>query len=204
MIIMFITFEGGEGSGKTSLIKEVESFFKKQNKKVFLTREPGGSFVAEQIRNIILDNKNEMSPKTEALLFAASRVEHLETVILKKLAEGYLVLCDRFIDSSLAYQGYARGLGFEEVLKINHFASKNMPDYTIYIDSDPQEGLKRALKREKANRLDKESLLFHEKVKAGYQILIKKYPQRYLVVNGQGTMEELIADTLMKLKEIFL
>jgi dTMP kinase len=79
-----------------------------------------------------------------------------------------------------------------------------MPDYTIYIDSDPQEGLKRALKREKANRLDKESLLFHEKVKAGYQILIKKYPQRFLVVNGQGTMEELIADTLMKLKEIFL
>lgn len=200
---MFITFEGGEGSGKTSLIKEVESFFINKGYKVFTTREPGGSSVSEQIRNIILDNKNEMSAKTEALLFAASRVEHLEGVILKKLSEGYLVLCDRYIDSSLAYQGYARGLGIEEVLQINYFANKHLPNYTIYIDSNVKEGLNRALSRGGANRLDKESLLFHENVKNGYEKLIEKYKDRYIVVNGHGSMEELIKDTLNKLERIF-
>lgn len=200
---MFITFEGGEGSGKTTLIKAVETFFEKQNKKVFITREPGGSNVSEQIRNIILDNKNEMSPKTEALLFAASRVEHLESVILKKLNEGYLVLCDRYLDSSLAYQGYARGIGFEEILKINYFASKHLPDYTIYIDSNPEAGLKRALNRGKANRLDHESLEFHERVKEGYNLVIKNDPKRFIVVDGSGSMDLLIEDTLKKLKEIF-
>lgn len=200
---MFITFEGGEGSGKTSLIKEVEIFFKNKNKKVFVTREPGGSNVSEQIRSIILDNKNVMSPKTEALLFAASRVEHLEEIILKKLKEGYIVLCDRYLDSSLAYQGYARGIGFEEILKINYFAAEYMPNYTIYIDSDPYEGLNRALSRGKANRLDHESLEFHQRVKKGYQIIIENDPDRFIVVNGHGNMDLLIEDTLKKLEEIF-
>ncbi len=200
---MFITFEGGEGSGKTTLIKEVEAFFKKKNIKVFVTREPGGSNVSEQIRKIILDNENKMSPKTEALLFAASRVEHLEDVILKKLNLGYFVLCDRYLDSSLAYQGHARGIGFEEILKINYFASQHMPNYTIYIDSDPKEGLKRALHRGKANRLDHESLAFHEKVKEGYNLIIKNDPKRFIVVNGNGDMSSLITDTLNKLEEIF-
>ncbi len=200
---MFITFEGGEGSGKTTLIKEVENFFIKKGKPVFVTREPGGSLVSEQIRNIILDNKNTMSPKTEALLFAASRVEHLEEVILKKIEEGFIVLCDRYIDSSLAYQGYARQIGFEEILKINYFASQHMPNYTIYIDSNPKEGLKRALNRGKANRLDNESLNFHEKVKEGYDILIKNDSSRFVVVDGNGSMDDLIVDTLKKLEEIF-
>lgn len=200
---MFITFEGGEGSGKTTLIKAVEVYLINKGHKVYTTREPGGSFIAEKIRHIILDNENQsISPKTEALLFAASRAQHLDEIILPKLKEGYIVLCDRYLDSSLAYQGYARGLGIDVVLKINHFASEHMPYKTIYIDSDPKKGLERAISRGGANRLDNESLAFHRRVREGYLLLEKEYRSRYILIDGNCDMDTLIDRTLNKVKTI--
>lgn len=200
---MFITFEGGEGSGKTTLIKAVNAYLKEKGVKTYVTREPGGSLIAEQIRHIILDNKNkDLSDKTEALLFAASRTQHLEEIIIPKLNEGYTVLCDRYLDSSLAYQGYARGLGIDVILKFNHYALECLPTYTIYIDSDPKKGLERALSRGGANRLDNESLEFHKRVREGYLLLLEKFPERIIKVDGNCNLETLIERTLNKIKEL--
>lgn len=202
---MFITFEGGEGSGKTSLIKAVSTWLNDKNYKNITTREPGGSFIAEKIRNILLDVDNKtISYKTEALLFAASRAQHLDEVIIPALNDKKIVLCDRYLDSSLAYQGYARDIGFETILKINHFATEWMPNYTFYIDVDPELGLKRAGSRGNLNRLDLETLEFHKKVRKGYLKLSKQYPKRYIVIDGNCNLEVLIERTLNKLKEVFV
>lgn len=178
----FITFEGPEGAGKTTIISTIIERLEKEGKEVVLTREPGGIEIAEKIRSIILDNNHtEMDARTEALLYAAARRQHLVEKVIPALESGALVLCDRFIDSSLAYQGYARGLGIEEVLNINKFAIEDaMPDLTIFFDIEPEKGLARITEnqnREK-NRLDKESLAFHENVYKGYQLLIEQYPER--------------------------
>ncbi|MFA5719456.1 MAG: dTMP kinase [Acholeplasmataceae bacterium] len=200
---MFITFEGGEGSGKTTIIRAVNTYLKEKGLKVYVTREPGGSLIAEDIRHIILDNKNTaLSPKTEALLFAASRAQHLDEIILPKLEKGYIVLCDRYLDSSLAYQGYARNLGIDAVLKVNHYAVEHLPNYTIYIDSDPEKGLQRAISRGGANRLDHESLAFHRKVREGYLLLAKTYSDRFIVVDGNCNIDTLTKRTLDKIKEL--
>lgn len=200
---MFITFEGGEGSGKTSLIKEVSKWLVENGKQTLTTREPGGSFIAEQIRKVLLDNNNlDMSPKTEALLFAASRVQHLEEIILPALKENKIVLCDRYIDSSLAYQGYARGLGLEAILKANNFVLDYMPNYTIYIDVDPEIGLSRAHQRGASNRLDNEALTFHKRVREGYLKVSEMYKERFIIIDGNCDMKTLIERTLTKLKEI--
>ncbi len=200
---MFITFEGGEGSGKTSLIKEVSKWLVENGKPTLTTREPGGSFIAEQIRKVLLDNNNlDMSPKTEALLFAASRVQHLEEIILPALKENKIVLCDRYIDSSLAYQGYARGLGLEAILKANNFVLEYMPNYTIYIDVDPEIGLSRAHQRGASNRLDNEALTFHKRVREGYLKVSEMYKERFIIIDGNCDMKTLIERTLTKLKEI--
>lgn len=200
---MFITFEGGEGSGKTSLIKEVSKWLVENGKPTLTTREPGGSFIAEQIRKVLLDNNNlDMSPKTEALLFAASRVQHLEEIILPALKENKIVLCDRYIDSSLAYQGYARGLGLEAILKANNFVLDYMPNYTIYIDVDPEIGLSRAHQRGASNRLDNEALTFHKRVREGYLKVSEMYKERFIIIDGNCDMKTLIERTLTKLKEI--
>lgn len=200
---MFISFEGGEGSGKTSLIKAISSYLTERNIPHITTREPGGSNIAEQIRKIILDNKNtDLSPKTEALLFAASRTQHLEEIVLPALNEGKVVLCDRYLDSSLAYQGHARSLGMETILKINHFALEHMPNVTYYIDSDPVVGLKRATSRGGANRLDNETLEFHKKVREGYLEVARIYSDRVVIIDGNCNMETLIKRILDKIKEI--
>lgn len=200
---MFITFEGGEGSGKTSLIKEVSKWLVENGKQTLTTREPGGSFIAEQIRKVLLDNNNlDMSPKTEALLFAASRVQHLEEIIIPALKENKIVLCDRYIDSSLAYQGYARGLGLEAILKANNFVLDYMPNYTIYIDVDPEIGLSRAHQRGASNRLDNEALTFHKRVREGYLKVSEMYKERFIIIDGNCDMKTLIERTLTKLKEI--
>lgn len=184
----FITFEGPEGAGKTTVISTLYDRLVAEGREVVLTREPGGIRIAEQIRTIILDNDNtEMDPKTEALLYAAARRQHLIEKVIPALEAGAIVLCDRFIDSSLAYQGYARGLGVDEVLLINQFAIENrMPDLTIFFDINPEEGLARIMsnsKREK-NRLDKESVAFHEDVYEGYKEVIQRYPKRIVVTNA--------------------
>lgn len=189
----FISFEGPEGAGKTTVISEIYDRLKEINKHVVLTREPGGIPIAEKIRTIILDTEHtEMDAKTEALLYAAARRQHLVERVIPVLQSGGIVLCDRFIDSSLAYQGYARGLGIDEVLRINQFAiGETMPDLTIFFDLDPEEGLARIAdgKREE-NRLDKESLLFHQEVYKGYEKVIKRYPKRIVKTNARLSKEE--------------
>lgn len=190
----FISFEGGEGSGKTTIIKQLKIDLEKQGFKVLQTREPGGSEIAEEIRQIILNIANvKMDPRTEALLYAASRRQHLVEVILPALQNGNIVLCDRFVDSSLAYQGYARGLGINQIYELNRFAIEDLlPGLTIYLDLDPEIGLRRIKDNNRAcNRLDLESLEFHKKVREGYLLIAKQYPTRIKVVNGSLSKEKL-------------
>lgn len=190
----FISFEGGEGSGKTTIIKQLKIDLEKQGFKVLQTREPGGSEIAEEIRQIILNIANvKMDPRTEALLYAASRRQHLVEVILPALQNGNIVLCDRFVDSSLAYQGYARGLGINQIYELNRFAIEDLlPGLTIYLDLDPKIGLRRIKDNNRAcNRLDLESLEFHKKVREGYLLIAKQYPTRIKVVDGSLSKEKL-------------
>ncbi|MGI6781747.1 MAG: dTMP kinase [Acholeplasmataceae bacterium] len=200
---MFITFEGGEGSGKTSVIKRVESALIKKGYQVLTTREPGGSKVAEQIRKVILDSQNtEMTAATEALLFAASRTQHLEEKVLPALKEGKIVLCDRYVDSSLAYQAYGRDLGFDFVSKANAFALKHLPTITFYLDVLPEIGLKRIRQRDDdLNRLDKEEISFHEKVREGYFKLLEMYPERMVKINANETIEISFNEIMRVLEE---
>lgn len=189
----FITFEGPEGAGKTTVISKIGERLEREGKKVLLTREPGGIRIAEAIREVILDVDNvEMDAKTEALLYTAARRQHLVEKVIPALAEGYIVLCDRFIDSSLAYQGAARGIGIDEVLKINQFAiGETMPDLTIFFDIDPEEGLARVLGNEarEQNRLDREQLSFHKRVYAGYEEVIRRYENRIVRTDASLTKE---------------
>jgi len=161
---LFITIEGPEGSGKTTVAKMITERLKMEGYPVVYTREPGGVEIAEKIRDIILDvNNTKLDPRSEALLYAASRRQHLVEKVEPALAEGKIIICDRFIDSSLAYQGHARGLGIDEVFEMNMFAiNKRLPDLTILLDIDPQEGLNRINKNRSGelNRLDLENLSF--------------------------------------------
>ncbi|WP_235794135.1 dTMP kinase [Streptococcus pneumoniae] len=191
----FITFEGPEGSGKTTVLNQINKLLS-ENYNVISTREPGGVSTGEEIRNILLDGEN-IDIRTEALLFAASRREHLVEKVIPALKNNKVVLCDRYIDSSLAYQGYARGIGIEEVKKINEFAINGLyPDLTIYLDIDAEVGRERILKNQRSqNRLDKETLTFHQKVIEGYKILIKTNPERFKVVDATQSIESVISDT---------
>lgn len=190
---IFITFEGGEGAGKTSLLHRISKHLRDQGYDVLATREPGGIEIAEQIRKVILDPANtEMEERTEALLYAASRRQHLIEKVLPALKAGKVVLCDRFIDSSLAYQGHARGLGIDEVFSINQFAIGDcMPDLTLFFDIEPNKGLARiaANKDRERNRLDLENLHFHEQVYDAYHILVKRFPRRIQAINADQPME---------------
>lgn len=195
---LFITFEGGECSGKTTLIKALKEYYEAKNYNTIVTREPGGTPIAEQIRNVILDNNNvAMTSKCEALLYAASRIQHVEEKILPALKEGKLVFCDRFLDSSLAYQGYARGLGFDLVLKANQFVLDYLPDVTIFIDIKPEVALKRLSTRtDKVNRLDAESLKFHQLVYEGYEKILTIYPNRIKKIDGTKSEKEVVAEAI--------
>ncbi len=191
---LFITFEGGEGVGKTSVINAVVKRLEEDNIPYLVTREPGGSKIAEDIRNVILDKSNtEMNSRTEALLYAASRRQHLVEKVIPALNEGKIVLSDRYIDSSLAYQGYARGIGIDEVLSINMFATEGvMPDITFLFELDPEVGLQRiaANSKREINRLDLEQLSFHKKVYEGYQILKERYPERIIPIDASQSIQE--------------
>lgn len=199
---LFITFEGTEGSGKTTLIDKVENYLNDKGFKVIKTREPGGIKIAEQIRNVILDvNNTKMDKITEALLYAASRRQHLVEKVLPNLEKGYIVICDRFIDSSLAYQGYARGIGIDKVYKINLSATDGiLPDYTFYIDVRPEIGLSRIEKNNREqNRLDLENITFHKNVYEGYKQVEKMFPERFININGEQSIEEVFNDIKNKL-----
>lgn len=191
----FITFEGGECSGKTTIIAEVCKKLEELNIEYITTREPGGIRIAEDIRNIILDIKNtDMTSECEALLYAASRMQHLSQRVIPALNEGKVVLCDRFLDSSLAYQGYARDLGMDMVLKANSFALDYLPELTIFIDVLPEVALKRLSGRDKSDRLDLEAEEFHTKVYEGYQEVLKMYPERVVRIDGNNSLERVTED----------
>ncbi|KMK74462.1 dTMP kinase [Alkalihalobacillus pseudalcaliphilus] len=196
----FITVEGGEGAGKTTIVDKVEHFFKDHGFDVMRTREPGGIKIAEKIREVILDvTHTEMDERTEALLYAAARRQHLIEKVLPALKEGKIVICDRFIDSSLAYQGIARGIGLEEVLAINEFAIEGCyPGLTLYFDVDPKVGLARISSdsEREVNRLDKEKLDFHEKVKDGYDKVNHMYPERIQVINANHSIEDVFQQVM--------
>lgn len=197
---MFITFEGPEGAGKTTILNKLSDILKQKGYKVLQTREPGGISISEQIREVLLNKDNvSMDERTEALLYAAARRQHLVEKVLPALEEGYMVLCDRFIDSSLAYQGYARGLGVDEVYQINRFAiGETMPNLTLYFDIDPKEGLARIQSNEEreVNRLDLEKLSFHEKVREGYLKLVDRFPERIKVVDASAGVDEVLDNAL--------
>lgn len=201
----FITLEGGEGAGKTSAIQYISSQLMALGYDVLTTREPGGIQIAEQIREVILDRNNtEMEGRTEALLYAAARRQHLIEKVLPALEAGQIVLCDRFIDSSLAYQGYARQIGVDDVYAINEFAiDGKMPDLTLFFDVPPEIGLKRIQTRHEQNRLDLEAQDFHYKVYEGYQMLVQKYKDRIRSIDATKSKDEVFENALQFiLKEI--
>lgn len=201
---LFITLEGPEGSGKTTAAVRLVEELKQAGYPVIYTREPGGSQIAEEIRNVLLGRKNTaIDNRTEALLFAASRRQHLIEKVLPALQNGKIVICDRFIDSSLAYQGYARGLGIDRVLDVNLFATDGrLPDLTIYFKINAAEGLARISKNinRELNRLDLEKQEFHERVCQGYEILLKRYPERIIAIDAAKPQEEVFE----QLKEVVL
>lgn len=195
---LFIAFEGGEGAGKSTILDKIYDWMKDENIPCIKTREPGGIKISEQIRSIILDNNNtEMDERTEALLYAAARRQHLVEKIIPALNEGKVVLCDRFIDSSLAYQGYARGIGMDEILEINKFAiGEYMPNLSIFFDIDPREGLKRINidNNREVNRLDNEKLDFHNRVREGYYKVLEKDTDRIVKIDASKSIDKVYED----------
>lgn len=186
---MFITFEGGEGTGKTTQINILKKYLEDQGLEVIITREPGGVTSAENIRAVIFDN--EIDSITETMLYAAARREHYIKKIKPALDAGKIVICDRFIDSSIVYQGIVRGVGVDLVENINKYAINNVePDLTIFFDLDPEIGLKRvSLRNEQMNRFDKESLDFHLKVRKGYKLL-SKTRNRFVLIDASKSIED--------------
>lgn len=192
---IFITMEGPDGSGKTTALQQVVPRLQNEmEKRVIATREPGGSPIAEKIRQLILDPLHtEMDSRTEALLYAASRRQHLVEKVIPVLEKGDVIFCDRFVDSSIAYQGYARGIGEDGIREINQFATEGIePDVTLYIDVPAEVGIQRikaSLDDREYNRLDQEKITFHEKVRAGYLQLAKENPERIVVIDGTLSRE---------------
>lgn len=198
---MFITFEGGEGSGKSTIIEAIRAHFS-ASLRVLVSREPGGSIIAEAIRDVVLNPKHQgMVYPTEALLYAAARAQHLSEVLIPAFHAYDLVLCDRYVDSSLAYQAYARNLGFSYVERINDYAMKHLPDMTFYIDVTPEVGLQRIKHRDKQDRLDLETLSFHHKVREGYLEVVKRYPNRVVLIDGNRPLDVMIEDMIKRIKE---
>ncbi|EUJ52950.1 dTMP kinase [Listeria fleischmannii] len=199
---LFITLEGPDGSGKTTTMRLLEEKMKQSGIDFIKTREPGGSPISEKVREIVLGIGNEeMDPRTEALLIAGARRQHVVEKIRPALQAGKTVLCDRFIDSSLAYQGAGRGIGIEEVLNINLFAvGETLPDMTFYLDVDAATGLERiaASRGREINRLDKEDISFHDKVQKGYKEIMAMFPSRFKRIDANRTPDE-ITDEILKL-----
>ena len=203
---MFITIEGPEGSGKSSVTKKVAELLEKDGEQIVMTREPGGTPIAEQIRNVILDKANtKMDPMTEALLYAASRRQHLVEKVWPLSKQGKIVISDRFIDSSLAYQGGARGLGIDRIYDLNMtYATEGYsPDLTLLFDLEPEIGLARiaANASREVNRLDLEKIEFHRQVRQTFLDLAKRFPERFVVIDASKSFDEVVADTYKVVKD---
>lgn len=203
--VRIISFEGGEGSGKTTLIDRVGRYLEEHGYDYIVTREPGGVGISEDIRDIILDvNNTNMDKRTEALLYAAARRQHLMEKVIPAANEGKIVIFDRYVDSSLVYQGYVRGIGIEEVRQLNMFATEGfLPDVTFYVDVDPEIGLGRIKDgNREQNRLDLEHMDFHHKVREGYEILCDMYPERVMKINGNASADEVYEETMAKITSL--
>jgi dTMP kinase len=198
----FITIEGCEGAGKSAQLRLLTEYLTKNGVEFISTREPGGTPVAEKIREVILsaDNKG-MADECEVLLYAAARAEHLKNKVIPAIKAGKLVLCDRFIDSSFAYQAYARGLGFSVVERANFYAIENcMPDVTLFLNISPKDAFKRKGGADKGDRIELEGLEFHEKVYSGYLALAERYPDRIIKIDCSGEKAETHANILNALR----
>jgi len=188
----FITFEGADGVGKTTQINLLMDFFQGAGKASFATREPGGTGVGEKVREILLDPEMEMVKRTETLLYLSARAEHVEKIILPKVENGIIVLSDRFSDSTLVYQGIARGLDVDTLIKINDFATNGLlPDLTFLLDAPVEELAKRMQKRGKADRIEQEGLKFQQLVREGFLTLAKKYTERIIVIDALQSVEKM-------------
>ena len=198
----FITFEGCDGCGKSTQLKMMSEYLTQEGVAHIFTREPGGGKISEAIREILLSGKNsEMTDECEALLYAASRVQHLSDRVEPALCKGELVICDRYVDSSLAYQAYARGLGVDFITKINAFAlEKYLPDVTVFIDLSPEAAFKRKKGADADDRLEQAGMEFHNKVYAGYKKLAEENPNRFVSIDGNNTPEEIFKQIVAALK----
>lgn len=201
---MFITIEGPEGSGKSSVMKVVAERLEKEGYDIVFTREPGGTPISEQIREVILNRANtKMDKVTEALLYAASRRQHLVEKVWPLTKEGKIVISDRFLDSSLAYQGGARGLGIQKVLDINSFATEGyFPDLTLLFDLDPEIGLARiaANKGREVNRLDLEKIEFHHEVRANFLKIADMFKERFVVLDASKSFDNVVEQAYNAIK----
>ncbi|HNB41253.1 MAG TPA: dTMP kinase [Anaerolineales bacterium] len=193
---MFITLEGPEGSGKTSHIPHLVEFLREKGYTVFPTREPGGTSISEQIRDVLHDMKNaEMHARTETLLYQAARAQIVEQVIKPRLADGEIVISDRYYDSTIAYQGYGHQQNLDEIRALVKYATGGLtPDLTILLDLDVEVGLGRKKKDNEWNRLDAYTVEFHRRVRAGYQEMVKAEPQRWAVVNSEQAWDSVQAE----------
>lgn len=198
----FITFEGMEGSGKSTQIALLAARLREAGRRVTLTREPGGTLIGDQVRAILLNPDNKaLDPTAELLLYAASRAQHLRELILPALDAGGIVLCDRFSDATLAYQGYGRGLDQEKIAVLDRIVTSGLrPHVTLLLDIESETGLARARGRnagsglEKEARFENEALAFHERVRRGYLALAKREPDRFRVVDGSGVVDVIQAE----------
>lgn len=204
MLGKFIVFEGPDGSGKTTILNNVEKFLREEKIDFIITREPGGPKISEDIRDILLSNDNsEMSARTEALLYSASRAQHVDEVIKPNLEKGVLVISDRFVLSSLAYQGFGRELGYDNVKMINDFATDNLSsDYTFFFNVDPITVLKRKRNNFVTDRLENESNSYHNRVYHGYQEIMKRSDDNLIIIDASKSIEEVTNQTLDMLKKI--
>ena len=198
----FITFEGCDGSGKSTQLRLFSEYLTNANIPHIFTREPGGGKISESIREILLNGKNsEMTDECEALLYAAARVQHLHDRVEPALQAGKLVICDRYVDSSFAYQAYARELGMDFISKINAFALENyLPDATVFIDLSPEDAFKRKHGADENDRLEMAGMSFHQRVYEGYKVLAVEN-ERFISVDGKQTPAQIFEQVLTSLKE---
>jgi len=189
---MFITLEGPEGSGKTSQMPRLAKFLRSKGYEVITTREPGGTPISDQVRDILISMKNTgMEPRTEILLFLAARAQLVEELIKPALQSGKIVLCDRYGDSTLAYQGYGHKLDLDTLKRMLAFATDGLkPDLTIYLDLDVETGLQRKIKKDEWNRLDAYEVAFHQRVRNGYHQLLAEEPQRWVLIDASQSLAD--------------
>lgn len=199
---IFITIEGPDGAGKSTQVENIKSYFENAGREVVVSREPGGTPISEKLRNIVLDNGNaEMDDITEMFVYAAARAQHVSEKIRPALDKGSVVVCDRFVDSSIAYQGYGRNLG-DQVSEVNRYATGGLePDVTFFMDLDPEIGRSR-IGKDARDRLEQQKLDFHYRVYEGYKAICEKYPERVVRIDATRTIDEIKEDIYSKLEDL--